>query len=270
MRLLILLTCIMFSIAAPAIEYPGRIKVKDKTKPLQITVNKIDQWGNIFCRYNKKDLIIRARSYYWVMINKPNILKMADILLKNGKYSRAGMAYADADRLVGKLGWGLYCRYGQAYALHKQNKNPDAIKILKPSLKYKMKYRVGEQPQLDKCLILLSRIADSDSALKALELLRKSSDSSNALYGFSYAAKLKAKNKQYTAARNLLLQAIVLFKKSTPGRKQAIEQMIILLKKHNSDLPDPDKLPAKYAAMLKHDYPPKKPGKTTKIKSITK
>ncbi len=256
MKLLLPLISLAFSLTAAGFNYPGQIRVRNQTKPLQVTVNKIDQWGNIFCSYQKKDMIIRSRSYIWVMVDKPDILKMAEKSLKDGQYIAAGNAFRDAEKMVGKLGWKLTCVYGQAAVLHYQEKDTDALALLEPCLKYEMSYPKGERPQLDQCLMLLSHLAKPEKALEALTRLRESNSPANSLSGFTGAAEIKLKAEKFAEARDLLLQAVVMFKKDTPGRKEALEQLIMLLQEHRNDLPESAGLPDKYAEMLKKDYPP--------------
>jgi tetratricopeptide (TPR) repeat protein len=256
MKLLLPLISLAFSLAAAGFNYPGQIKLRNQTKPLRVTVSKVDQWGNIFCSHQKKDMIIRSRSYIWVIVDKPDILKMAEKSLKDGQYIAAGNAFRDAEKMVGKLGWKLTCVYGQAAALRDQEKNADALELLEPCLKYEMSYPDGERPQLDQCLMLLSQLAKPEKALEALTLLRESNSPANSLSGFTGAAEIKLKAEKFAEARDFLLQAVVMFKKETPGRKEALEQLVTLLREHRDDLPDSTNLPDKYAEMLKKEYPP--------------
>lgn len=208
--------------------------------------------GDLSIRTDKFTSKIKKKDYVYACIPMPSEIKSALSKLKAKNYAEAIKLAGQAHDKYKLLGWDLECLAIQAEAEKGLGKLEDALKTLAPSNGYEL-INPEEAKSIEKCFKVASEIyfdmKKYDEANAALAKIAYSNDPAIAGYAINKEGDILYLQGQKDKAVIKYLQTVLVIKDAKDERAEALLKTANTLKEQN------DNRAAKFAAMLKSDYP---------------
>lgn len=208
--------------------------------------------GDLAVRSDKFTSKIKKKDYVYAYIPMPSDVKNAFSKLKAKNYAEAMKLAEQAHAKYKLLGWDLACLSIKAEAQKGLGKSEDALNTLQPVAAYEL-VNPEEEKYLERCLKVTSEIyfdlkkyAECNAALAKIAY---SSSPEIAGYALNKEGDIFYQQGVKDKAIIKYLQTVLIIKEAKEERAEALLKTANTLKEQN------DNRAAKFAAMLKADYP---------------
>ncbi|MCF6175431.1 MAG: hypothetical protein L3J71_06670 [Victivallaceae bacterium] len=229
----------------------GYIMLKSGKKLLSAEISS-DSSGNIFYLSDDGKLVIPKDMVDYVIIKKPAAFLEVEQLFKQEKYDDAAVRYAGLAKKYRFLGWYACALGGQIAALHRQEKNSEAEKIIKPLLSYKSGCIEHERPFLLNIYRIYAEILlyeqRYDAIVPVIYRLKRGGDSELSAWAFNVSGKQLLRQKQYREAAREFIQPVLLYDRKNRHRRESLQFLVISLAEFDK------KLSNFYLNRLKKEY----------------
>lgn len=208
--------------------------------------------GDLSVRSDRFTSKIKKKDYVYACIPMPSDIKSALSKLKSKNYADAIKLAEQAHDKYKLLGWDLACLAIKAEAEKGLGKLDDAIKTLQPSSNYEL-VNPEEAKSLEKCLKVASEVyfemKKYDECNAALAKIAYSNTPDIAGYALNKEGDVLYQQGKKDKAIIKYLQTVLVLKDAKEERAEALLKTANTLKEQN------DNRAAKFAALLKSDYP---------------